>query len=79
MGIMVLITFLPSTSSLKLNTFWDAAIKVSIQSQIVSISLFAVAVLVAKLAFAGKEITSGEERDKVLFRLRMQLSRGLLF
>ncbi len=39
---------------------------------------FAVAVLVAKLAFAGKEIRSGEERDKLLYGLKMQLSRDLL-
>lgn len=39
---------------------------------------FAVVVLVAKLAFAGNEIKNGRERDKLLYGLKMQLSRDLL-
>jgi hypothetical protein len=39
---------------------------------------FAVAVLVAKLAFAGKEVKDGTEHDKLLYGLKMQLSRDLL-
>lgn len=39
---------------------------------------FAVAMLVAKLAFAGKEIKDRNERDELLYGLKMQLSRDLL-
>lgn len=44
----------------------------------VSNNPFAVAVLVAKLAFAGKEIKVGRERDELLYGLKMRLSRDLL-
>lgn len=39
---------------------------------------FAVVVLVAKLAFAGKRIKDSKERDTLLYGLKMQLSRDLL-
>ena len=39
---------------------------------------FAVAVLVAKLAFAEKGIKDSKERDELLYGLKMRLSRELL-